>query len=80
MIPLLLVFASSPALAQSGLCSAIPDREARLECLGRPPERAPVPVPPAAALRECTRAIPCHDSAGAYYTGRSGGKRYIRSR
>lgn len=80
MFWLLLILAAGPAWGQSGLCSAIPDRAARMECLGQPPERPPEPRPSAAALRECTRAIPCHDARGSYYTGRSGGKRYIRNR
>lgn len=78
---LLFLFAAGPAWSQTpGLCSAIPDRAARLECLNRPPERAPTPQPPAAAVPGCTQAAPCTDSRGAYYTTRSGGKRYVSQR
>jgi len=79
-IPLVLfLFAAGPAVAQtSGLCSAIPDRVARLECLNRPAEIAPTPRPPALPVPGCTPTAPCRDSRGAYYTTGSGGKRYLR--
>lgn len=77
----LLLLASGPALAQTtGLCSAIADRAARMECLNQPAGRAPTPAPPAAAVQGCTQAAPCTDSRGAYYTTRSGGKRYVNRR
>ncbi|TCH97355.1 hypothetical protein EJV46_14550 [Roseococcus sp. SYP-B2431] len=79
MLPIL--FASAPAWAQTtGLCPATPDRADRLECLGRPADRPLAPQPPAAAARDCTPAAPCTDSRGAYYTMRSGGKRYVSRR
>jgi hypothetical protein len=63
---LLLLLAAGPAWSQTpGLCSAIPDRAARPERLNRPPERAPAPQPPAAAVPGCTQAAPCTDLRGA---------------
>lgn len=76
---LLLLFAAATASAQTpGLCSAIADRAARMECLGQPATRAPAPQPPPIATSGCTPASPCSDSRGRYYTTRSGGKRYVR--
>lgn len=82
LLPFALAAVAGPASAQTtGLCSAIADRAARMECLGRPAGVAPTPQASAAAsLPGCTTAAPCSDSRGAYYTTRSGGKRYITRR
>lgn len=77
LLPLLLLFAAAPAWAQTGLCSAIADRAARMECLNRPADRPLTPQVPPAATRSCTPDSPCSDRRGRYYTTRSGGKRYL---
>ena len=70
---------AAPAVAQTVLCSTIPDRDARSDCYDRLGRAPPPARPPPASV--CTPASPCTDPrGGVYYVSKAGIRRYLPSR